>query len=107
MSPRIGTLLRDLVTSSWSNPPIASVSPLLIKTFESSERVSMIGLNTGWLAPGGKNDWSPTLLLISGFTASVMKLSLLTDGLTTSVLPNFLSWNPPKTAVAVCSLKFN
>ena len=24
-----------------------------------------------------------------------------------SVLPNFLSWNPPKTAVAVCSLKFN
>src|SRR5438874_6401034 len=28
-------------------------------------------------------------------------------GVTIRVLPNFLSWKPPKTAVAVCSLKFN
>ena len=34
-----------------------------------------------------------------------MKLSLLTDGRTSSVFPNFLSWKPLKTAWAVCSLK--
>src|SRR5438105_3013723 len=44
MSPTIGTFVRALVTSSCSNPPIASVSPLLINTFESSDRVSMIEL---------------------------------------------------------------
>ena len=65
----------------------------------------MIGLDTA--APAKTKVASPTLLLISGFTLRVMKSSLLTDGLTISVLPNFLSWNPPKTAVAVCSLKFN
>ena len=27
----------------------------------------------------------------------MIKLSLLIDGLTMSVLPNFLSWNPPNT----------
>ena len=76
-SPRIGTFVRALVTSSWSNPPIARVSPLLISTFESSERVSMIGLATvPPLPPGMLKSWSPTLLLISGLTASVMKLFL-------------------------------
>src|SRR5213076_2252126 len=50
---------------------------------------------------------TPTLLLISGFTFMVTKLSLLMLGVTMRVLPNFLSWNPPKTAVAVCSLKFS
>ncbi len=37
---------------------------------------------------------SPTLLLIVGFTLSVMKSSLLTEGLTTSVLPNVLVLEP-------------
>src|SRR5256885_3985557 len=65
----------------------------------------MIGLLT--VAPANTKVESPTLLLISGFTFNVTKLSLLMLGVTISVLPNFLSWNPPKTAVAVCSLKFN
>src|SRR5256886_13293473 len=65
----------------------------------------MIGLLT--VAPANTKVESPTLLLISGFTFKVTKLSLLMLGVTISVLPNFLSWNPPKTAVAVCSLKFN
>src|SRR5437763_14810775 len=84
---------------------MASVSPLWIKTLESSARVSMIGLLT--VAPANTKVESPTLLLISGFTFKVTKLSLLMLGVTISVLPNFLSWKPPKTAVAVCSLKFN
>ena len=65
----------------------------------------MIGLDT--VAPAKTKVASPTLLLISGFTLSVIKLSLLIDGFTIRVLPNFLSSNPPKTAVAVCSLKFS
>src|ERR1700720_417521 len=65
----------------------------------------MIGLLT--VAPANTKVESPTLLLISGFTFKVTKLSLLMLGVTIRVLPNFLSWNPPKTAVAVCSLKFN
>src|SRR5256885_11754351 len=65
----------------------------------------MIGLLT--VAPANTKVESPTLLLISGFSFKVTKLSLLMLGVTISVLPNFLSWNPPKTAVAVCSLKFN
>ena len=96
MSPRTGTLVRPLVTSSWSRPPMASVSPLLMSTFESSVRLSMTGLAT--VAPAKVKVASPTLLLISGFTLRVMKSSLLIDGVTTSVLPNSLSWNPPKTA---------
>src|SRR5437762_12688861 len=65
----------------------------------------MIGLLT--VAPANTKVESPTLLLISGFTFMVTKLSLLMLGVTMRVLPNFLSWNPPKTAVAVCSLKFS
>ena len=65
----------------------------------------MIGLVT--VAPAKTKGWSATLLLISGCTFKVIKLSLFTDGLTMSLLPKTLSWNPPKTAVAVCSLKFS
>ena len=96
MSPSTGTLVRALGISSWSRPPIASVSPLLIKTFESSVRVSMTGLAT--VAPAKTKVASPTLLLISGCTVREIKLSLLMDGVTISVLPNFLSSKPPKTA---------
>jgi hypothetical protein len=61
----------------------------LINTLESSARVSMIGLVT--VAPANVKASSPTLLLISGFTLKVMKLSLFTDGRTRSLLPNILS----------------
>ncbi len=64
---------------------MASVQPLLMSTFASSVRVSMIGLLTA--APAKLNTWSPTRLLISGLTESVTKLSLLMLGFTTSVLP--------------------
>src|SRR5881275_3586305 len=84
---------------------MARVSPLRIKTLDSNVRVSIIGLAT--VAPANTKVESPTLLLISGFTFMVTKLSLLMLGVTIRVLPNFLSWNPPKTAVAVCSLKFS
>src|SRR5204862_3166361 len=104
-SPSMGTLLRALATSCCSNPPMARVSPLWILTFDSSVRVSMIGLAT--VAPANTKVASPTLLLIFGLTFKVTKLSLLMLGVTMRVLPNFLSWNPPKTAVAVCSLKFS
>ena len=86
--PHHGHLVRDLATSSCSNPPIARVSPLLIRTFESRVRVSIIGLDTA--APAKTKVASPTLLLISGFTLRVMKLSLLTDGLNDQRVAKFL-----------------
>jgi len=98
-------LLRALATSSWIKPPIASVSPLLDQNVRLQVRVSMIGLLT--VAPANTKVESPTLLLISGFTFQSDKVILVDAGVTIRVLPNFLSWNPPKTAVAVCSLKFN
>src|SRR6266550_780308 len=42
MSPRIGTFERVLATSSWSNPPMASVSPLLMRTFEFNTRLLIV-----------------------------------------------------------------
>ena len=67
---------------------MASVSPLLISTFESSVRLSMIGLVT--VAPPKVKVASPTLLLISGFTISEMKSSLLIDGVTVERVAEFL-----------------
>ena len=44
----------------------------------------------GELPPGGVNATSPSCVLISGFTPSVTKLSLLMEGVTTRKFPNFL-----------------
>ena len=85
--------------------PIADFNEQFGADFPDDEYDTVGGLVTD--APWKVNVSSPTLLLISGLTLRVIKSSLLTDGLTIRVLPNFLSWNPPKTAVAVCSLKFN
>src|SRR5256885_7059079 len=53
------------------NPPIARVSPLRIRTLESSERLSIIVLLT--TAPLNVKSKSVTLLLISGFTDTAMQ----------------------------------
>ncbi len=41
------------------------------------------------------------------FIVRPIATTLLMIGVTVSVLPNSLSWNPLNTAWAVCSLKFN
>ena len=51
----IGTFVRAFETSSCIKPPMASVSPLLINTFESRARLSMIGLRIGSDPPSGVN----------------------------------------------------
>jgi len=60
--------------------PMASVSPLRIKTLDSNVRVSMIGLLT--VAPANTKVESPTLLLISGFTLQGNKVVLINAGVT-------------------------